>query len=71
MNYRVALTSDEKEQELSGFNMYDGDEEPQIVNCKICEEPYHLGEHDIGICQDCAEQELLDDGSGTIMRGEL
>jgi len=57
VNHRVPLTSDEKSQEKYGFNMYDGydGEEPQIVDCKICEEPYHPEGGDRGICQDCEE----------------
>ena len=61
---RVPLTNEERAMERSGFNMYDGDEEPQIVDCKICEYPYHPEEDDRGICQDCEEAE----GRGTVLR---
>ena len=51
MNYRVPLTSDERAMERSGFNVYDGDDEPR--NCDICEEIYHPESGDTGLCQDC------------------
>ena len=71
-NYREALTSDEKAQELTGFNMYDGDEEPQIVDCKRCGKSYPADDFDVGLCSECRQKIVLDtDGRGTTMRGEL
>lgn len=51
-NYRVPLSSDEKLMELSGFNVYDGEEaydekkDHTCVKCRVCGESFHPEEDD-------------------------